>query len=75
MVIDVGRRIQRRPAIQRWTENEVLGGVYEIVQVTPQREGAKVLSRFAPKGSSGFRALYSFIFAHGKIKSIDLEYA
>ncbi len=61
VVIDVGRRIEGRAAIQGWTENELVGGMYEIERVTPQPGGAKILLRFTPKGSSGFRALYTFV--------------
>jgi hypothetical protein len=75
LVIDVGRRIKGRTAIQSWTENEVLGGLYEIVQVRPQREGAQILLRFTPKSSSGFRSRYTFIFVRGKIRSVNLKYA
>jgi hypothetical protein len=75
VVIDVGRRIEGRAAIQRWAENEVLGGAYEILEVMVQPEGAQILLRFAPSGSSGFRARYTFAFENGKITSADLQYA
>jgi hypothetical protein len=75
LVNDVGRRIEGHPAIQRWAENEVLGGAYEILEVTPQSAGAEILLRFAPSSSSGFRARYTFTFENGKIKSVSFQYA
>jgi hypothetical protein len=75
VVDDVGRRFEGRAAIQRWAENELIGGTYEILEVSVQPAGAQILLRFAPGGGNGFRARYTFIFANGKITSVAFEYA
>lgn len=75
VIDDVGRRFEGRAAIQRWAENEVLGGTYEILEVSAQPAEAQILLRFAPGGSGGFRARYIFSFTNGKISSATLQYA
>jgi hypothetical protein len=75
VVDDSGRRFEGHAAIQRWAENELIGGSYEILEVSAQPAGAQILLRFAPSGSSGFRARYNFIIANGKITSVAFQYA
>lgn len=76
VVVDVGRRIEGQAAIDRWAAAEVIGGRYEILEVTPRPDGARLIVRFAPKGAaSGFQAAYTFTFVGGKIALADLQYA
>ena len=75
VVIDVGRHIEGREAIRAWTEEEVIGGVYEVLEVTPRNGGVTMLVTFAPGGTGAFRANYSFDIEDGFITRADLTYA
>jgi hypothetical protein len=75
VVVDVSRRIRGREAIRRWAENEVIGGVYTLLDHTPRKGGTTMLVRFQPGGMGGFRASYSFDIADGLITRADLQYA
>ncbi|GGK94773.1 hypothetical protein Ppa06_49110 [Planomonospora parontospora subsp. parontospora] len=75
LVIDVGREIRGRDAIRRWAENEVIGGVYTLLEHTPRADGVTMLVRFQPGGSDGFRAHYHFDITGGSITKATLEYA
>jgi SnoaL-like domain len=75
LVVDVGREIRGREAIRRWAENEVIGGIYTLLDHTPRAGGVTMLVRFQPGGTGGFRANYSFDIADGLITKATLEYA
>ncbi|HEX4813058.1 MAG TPA: nuclear transport factor 2 family protein [Nonomuraea sp.] len=75
VVIDVGREIRGREDIRRWASNEVIGGVYTLLDHTPRAGGTTMLVRFQPGGTGGFRARYSFDIAGGLITKADLQYA
>ncbi|GAA3701187.1 hypothetical protein GCM10022224_078870 [Nonomuraea antimicrobica] len=75
LVVDVGREIRGRDAIRRWAENEVIGGVYTLIEHTPRAGGTTMLVRFQPGGVGGFRANYSFDVTDGLITKATLEYA
>ena len=75
VVIDVNRSIEGRSAIRTWAQNEVVGGIYEIIEVKPTLTGVSVLLTFAPNRSSGFKARYDFQIQDGLIVKADLQYA
>jgi hypothetical protein len=75
LVIDVGREIRGRDAIRQWAENEVIGGVYTLLDHTPREGGVTLLVRFQPGGVGGFRANYHFDITDGLITKATLEYA
>jgi hypothetical protein len=75
VVVDVGREIRGREAIRRWAENEVIGGVYTLLDHTPRADGVTMLVRFQPGGVGGFRANYDFAVTGGLITKATLEYA
>ncbi|MEV0150679.1 MULTISPECIES: nuclear transport factor 2 family protein [unclassified Nonomuraea] len=75
LVVDVGRQIRGRNAIRRWAANEVIGGVYTLLEHTPRAGGVTMLVRFRPGGVGGFRANYHFDISHGLITKATLEYA
>jgi hypothetical protein len=76
VVVDVTRRIEGRAAIRTWANNEVMGGsvrVIEIHQETISR--VRLLVHWAPLGSNGWRAWYTFEYANGLITLANLQYA
>ena len=76
VVVDVTRRIEGRSAIRTWANNEVMGGslrVIEIHQETANR--VRLLVQWAPRGSNGWRAWYTFEYSNGFITLADLQYA
>lgn len=75
VVIDVNRRIEGRSAIRIWAQNEVVGGIYKIIEVELRSIGVSVLLTFAPNGSSRFKARYDFEINDGKIAKANLQYA
>ncbi|MEV0145608.1 MULTISPECIES: nuclear transport factor 2 family protein [unclassified Nonomuraea] len=75
LVIDVGREIRGRDAIRRWAADEVIGGVYTLLDHTPRAGGVTMLVRFQPGGVGGFRANYHFDITDGLITKATLEYA
>ncbi|MFG1679115.1 nuclear transport factor 2 family protein [Nonomuraea sp. NPDC049269] len=75
LVIDVGREIRGRDAIRRWAADEVIGGVYTLLNHTPRTGGVTMLVRFQPGGAGGFRANYHFDITNGLITKATLEYA
>ncbi|MDX3006570.1 nuclear transport factor 2 family protein [Kribbella solani] len=75
LVVDVGREIRGRDAIRQWAANEVIGGVYTLLDHTPRAGGVTMLVRFQPGGTGGFRANYHFDIADGSITKATLEYA
>jgi hypothetical protein len=76
LVVDVGREIRGRDAIRRWAADEVVGGVYTLLDHTPHRHGTTLLVRFRPGGTGdGFRARYHFDITDGLITQATLEYA
>ncbi|NRQ30243.1 SnoaL-like domain-containing protein [Nonomuraea sp. NN258] len=75
LVVDVGREIRGRDAIRRWAADEVIGGVYTLLDHTPRDGGVSMLVRFQPGGVGGFRANYHFDITDGLITKATLEYA
>ncbi|MEV4064370.1 hypothetical protein [Nonomuraea dietziae] len=75
LVVDVGREIRGRDAIRQWAANEVIGGVYTLLDHTTRAGGVTMLVRFQPGGVGGFRANYSFDITDGLITKATLEYA
>lgn len=75
LVIDVGREIRGRDAIRQWAANEVIGGVYTLLEHKPRPGGVTMLVRFQPGGTGGFRANYHFDITGGLITKATLEYA
>jgi hypothetical protein len=75
-VLDVTRRIEGRAAIRNWAGREVMGGTLRVLGVerqTPDR--VRLLVHWAPGGSAGWRAYYTFTYADGLITLADLQYA
>lgn len=75
VVLDVGREIAGRDAIRTWASNEVIGGVYTVLDHTARTGGVDILVRFQPGGIGGFRADYRFDLADGLITRAELAYA
>ena len=77
VVVDVERRIEGRDAIRRWAAAEVIGGRLRVVERRLHPGGATFLVHWAPRGESGWRALYRFEvdLATGRIREANLQYA
>ncbi|WP_261300730.1 nuclear transport factor 2 family protein [Paenibacillus andongensis] len=75
VITDVKRQIKGWEEIRFWGKNEVMGGTLEVLENEPKPKGVRMLVHFAPKGSKGFKAYYTFEFKDGKIISADLQYA
>ena len=74
-VVDVRRRIEGREAIEAWAAREVIGGALEVIEVEPAEGGQRLLVHWAPRGSDGWRAHYTFTVRNGAIVVADLQYA
>ncbi|MET8503209.1 MBL fold metallo-hydrolase [Streptomyces sp. NPDC004787] len=75
-VVDVGRRIHGRAAIRAWAEKEVIGGRLTVLRVTETRPGhQRLLVQFAPGGTGGFGAYYTFTVEGASITKAELGYA
>ena len=74
-VVDVGRHIRGQDAIRTWAHDEVSGGTLQVLAVTPMQGGQDLLVKFAPAGSSGFRAHYRFTMNAVAVTRADLRYA
>ena len=75
-VVDVTRRIEGRSAIRTWARNEVMGASLQVLSVdqqTPNR--VRLLVHWAPRGSAGWRAYYTFTYENGLVTLADLQYA
>jgi hypothetical protein len=75
-VVDVGRRFAGHDAIRRWAETEVIGGtltVRAVLENEPNRQ--RLLVTFAPSGTGGFGANYTFTVDGPTITSAVLTYA
>ncbi len=75
VVVDVSDRIEGQDAIRRWADNEVMGGTLEVLESEPRTGGVRLLVHWAPEGSSGWRAYYTFEARDGRIVVADLQYA
>lgn len=75
VIIDVNRRIAGADAIRAWAGNEVIGGNLRVLEDNPRPGGTRLLVHWAPRGSSGWRAWYSFDSRDGRIVQADLQYA
>jgi hypothetical protein len=75
-VVDVTRRIRGPEAIRAWAGTEVIGGslrVDGVDQLAPDRQRLRV--HWAPAGSAGWAADYTFTTRGGQITVADLQYA
>lgn len=75
-VVDVSRRIRGADAIRRWADAEVIGGTLRVDGVTavdPVTQRVRV--HWAPAGSTGWAADYTFTVRDGRIAVADLQYA
>jgi hypothetical protein len=75
-VIDVSRRITGSDAVRRWAANEVIGGTLRVDGVTalgPDTQRLRV--HWAPSGSGGWAADYTFTARGGRVLVADLQYA
>ena len=76
VVIDVSRRIEGREAIHRWAANETITGTLTVLQVVQtEADRQQLLVRFAPGGTGGFEASYTFDLANDRIAMLDMQYA
>jgi ketosteroid isomerase-like protein len=76
VVVDVQRRIEGRDAIREWAAREVIGGSLRVDAVTalgPDVQRVRV--HWAPSGSAGWAADYTFRVGGGEIVEADLQYA
>lgn len=75
-VVDVSRNITGSAAIRTWANKEVMGGSLRVLEINQQTNGyVRLLVHWAPRGSSGWRAWYSFTYANGRFTIADLQYA
>ena len=75
-VVDVSRRIGGAEAIRTWADNEVIGGslrVDSVDQLAPDRQRLRV--HWAPGGSGGWAADYTFTTRGSQVTVADLQYA
>jgi hypothetical protein len=75
VVVDVSRRIEGRDAIREWAANEVIGGTLRVIRSEPRPGGVRLLVHWAPAGSEGWRAYYTFEVREGRIVVAELQYA
>jgi hypothetical protein len=76
VITDVSRPIRGADAIRRWAAAEVIGGSLRVISSEAQPTGGiRCLVHWAPRGSSGWRAWYSFRIEGGRILAADLQYA
>ncbi|MDP9474955.1 MAG: protein kinase, partial [Actinomycetota bacterium] len=75
VVVDLSDRIEGQDAIRRWADNMVMGGRLEVLESEPRTGGVRLLVHWAPEGSSGWRAYYTFEARDGRIVAADLQYA
>jgi hypothetical protein len=76
VVVDVQRRIVGRAAIREWADREVIGGSLRVDGVTPLGPDVqRVRVHWAPSGSGGWAADYTFTAAGDHIAEADLQYA
>jgi hypothetical protein len=76
VVVDVRRRIEGRDAIREWAVREVIGGSLRVDTVTALGPDAqRVRVHWAPSGSAGWAADYTFRVGGGEIVEADLQYA
>ena len=76
VVIDVSRRIEGREALRRWAANETITGTLTVLRVVQNgTDRQRLLVRFAPRGTGGFSAHYTFTVAGGRIAQLDMQYA
>ncbi|HEX8519747.1 MAG TPA: nuclear transport factor 2 family protein [Pseudonocardia sp.] len=75
-VVDVSRRITGHDAIRRWADGEVIGGTLRVDGVTalaPDTQRLRV--HWAPSGSAGWAADYTFTVRGDRVVLADLQYA
>jgi hypothetical protein len=76
LAVDVRRRIEGRDAIREWAAREVIGGSLRVDTVTALGPDAqRVRVHWAPSGSAGWAADYTFRVGGGEIVEADLQYA
>ena len=76
VVVDVRRRIEGRDAIREWAAREVIGGSLRVDAVTALGlDVQRVRVHWAPSGSAGWAADYTFRAIGGEIVEADLQYA
>jgi hypothetical protein len=76
VVVDVRRRIEGRAAIREWAAREVIGGSLRVDGITPLGPQAqRVRVHWAPSGSGGWAADYTFTVVGDAIAEADLQYA
>lgn len=74
-VVDVSRVIRGRPAIRQWAAAEVMGGSLRVLGCTPTSRGARLRVHWAPGGSDGWEAIYTYGVGREGIVLADLQYA
>lgn len=75
-IVDVVRRIRGQDAIRTWADNEVIGGTLRVDSVTTLSADTQRLRVYwAPSGSSGWAADYTFTTRGDQILVADLQYA
>jgi hypothetical protein len=75
LIIDVTRQITGQTAIRTWAQNEVIGGSLQVVRNEASANRDRMLVHWAPAGSNGWRAYYTFDYVDGRITRADLQYA
>ncbi len=75
-IIDISRRVRGADAIRRWADSEVIGGTLRVESVTPLSPDTQRLRvHWAPAGSGGWAADYTFSTLDDRITTADLQYA
>jgi ABC-type glycerol-3-phosphate transport system substrate-binding protein len=75
-VVDVSREIVGAEAIGTWAEREVIGGTLRVDGVTDlDEETQRLRVHWAPRGSDGWAADYTFTSQDDLVLRADLQYA
>lgn len=75
-IVDVSRRVTGADAIRTWADSEVIGGtlrVDDVADIDPATQRIRV--HWAPAGSDGWAADYTFTTDGDRITLADLQYA
>jgi hypothetical protein len=75
-IVDVTRRIEGADAIRAWADREVMGGTLRVDGVEEMAVGTQRLRvHWAPSGSAGWAADYTFTVVDDLVVLADLQYA
>ena len=68
-------RLWVHESVWEWADNEVIGGTLRVIESESRPNGVRLFVHWAPAGSDGWRANYTFEIRNGRIMVADLQYA